>query len=616
MVRMKIWIGLMVCCMLAFNAGAQENVAPVTRNNELEARYRPAAPLARRGTALTLPFFEDFTDNSPFPNPDRWRDSNVYINNTMCIAPVSRGVATFDALNKRGRPYDTLNRGSNNYADTLASLPFDLGSYTAADNIYFSFFFQPQGAGFSPDPGDSLLLFFHRKNGGWTNVWAQNGSNYQPFRQVMIPVMDTSYLYNGFEFLFVNRATINTNDDIWNLDYIRMNVNRNPNDTAVTDLAFTTTPTFLLNDYTFMPYRQYLANTGGERAANISDSLRNHYGTPATINYGYTARELTTGTALSTANGTINVPAYSTNRISFPSYTATPAAPSASSRMVFETRYFLQSGNPNEPKANDTNIHQQVFDNYLAYDDGSAEKSYFLNLFPTLPGKMAVEFRLNQPDTLRGMAIYFGQQVPTASQKITNFVAYKGLQGISGALRDSVIAELNDYYPLYTDSINKFTIYRFLQPVALPAGAFYVGYTQPANSGSDSLYIGLDVNRIGSNHAYYNVLNTWQSSGISGALMIRPLLGGPISATAVHDVLSEQKTWNVFPNPARGTITITKEAAIKADRVLLTDMAGRTMLNVPFTTGSIDISSLSPGMYFVHLQSNGYRSAAQKIIKQ
>src|ERR1041384_7023749 len=102
---------------------------------------------------------------------------------------------------------------------------------------------------------------------------------------------------------------------------------------------------------------------------------------------------------------------------------------------------------------------------------------------------------------------------------------------------------------MFTDTVNHFTIYRFDTPLQLPTGVFYLGTTQPASSGSDSLYIGLDANRVGGNHLYYNVLNSWQSSSVSGALMIRPLLGGPIIGTAVSNVSASKSALSLYPNP-------------------------------------------------------------------
>lgn len=601
-------------------ASAQERTAPLLWNGQLTG-YIPAVnsqprPVAK-GTVLGLPFFEDFSDYSPFPNPARWRDSNVYINNTMCIGPVSRGVATFDALNKKGRPYDTVDKYAVDYADTLTSQQFDLSSYTPGDSIYLSFFYQPQGNGFSPDPPDSLALFLHKQSGPWERVWAAGGTSVQPFRQVMVPVADPEYLYNGFEFRFINRASINTNDDIWNLDYIRMAANRRITDTAISDLAFTVEQTNLLNDYVSMPWRQYLANAANERTANFYDSLRNHYGTLATVNYGYFSRELTTGTPLSAASATVNIPLRSIVRVSFPTFTTTPSAPAPDSRMVFETKSYLESGTRVEPKDNDTLVHHQVFDNYLAYDDGSAEKSYFLSLLSALPGKVAIEHHLNQPDTLRGLAIYFGQQVPTAVGKTVSIIAYSKIAGISGALRDSIITKTENLLPLYTDSINKFTIYKFTQPALLNSGVFYVGYTVPANSSSDSLYIGLDVNRTSNNHVYFSVLNTWLPSTVSGALMIRPILGGPISGTGIKQPNGVRpfSNWSIYPNPATSKLQINQSGTL-ADHYSITDLSGREVLYGSLSYTGIDISGLIPGFYLVRLQQNGYWSVPKKIIKQ
>ena len=613
------WTVWMICLLASpLAALAQgEGLAPLRSHPELLHATAPARPAAAKGAAaLSLPFFEDFTDYALYPNSARWADSEVYINNTMCYDPIARGVATFDALNKRGRPYDTVSRYDLIYADSLTSRPLDLSIYTAADSIYLSFFYQPQGLGFSPETQDSLMLFFHRKNGGWAQIWAVPGTDVTPFRQVMISVRDTDFLYDNFQFRFVNKASINSNDDVWNLDYIKMDAHRNVLDTAVRDLAFTSDPGSLLNDYTSMPYRQFLANAAGERAATVSDTIWNHYSTNASVTHGYRAFETTTGTALSSTSITSNIPAFTKSGFALPVYTNTVAAPGSRTRIVYRNTFFLQSGNPNEPKENDSIVREQVFDNYLAYDDGTAEKSYFLNLASSLPGRTAIEFRLNAPDTLRGMAIYFGQQVPTASGKTFSTTVYSKLAGIGGAIQDAKLYEQELLLPVFTDTVNQFTIYRFDSPVELPAGVFYLGTTQPANSGSDSLYIGVDVNRIGGNHLYYNVLNTWESSDISGALMIRPLLGGPVTGTGVDDIAkSSGAPFTVYPNPCRNVLQLSG-AGLNISRYAITDMQGRTVQAEAYTRGGINVSALPPGMYLVRILQNGYWSAPQKFIRE
>lgn len=600
--------------LLVFGTKAQENLAPLRFNRALENQQAKSINPAQKVAALGLPFFEDFTTNSLYPDNSRWADSNVYLNNTMAISPISRGVATFDALNRYGRPYDTVNRFNLLFADSLTSRQFDLSTYTPQDSLYLSFFYQPQGNGFSPEVSDSFQLYFHKKQGGWGLLWSVPGSEVQPFKQVMIAVTDTSYFYSGFEFRFLNKASINTNDDVWNLDYIKLGANRNINDTAIRDIAFTSPPSNYLKDYSSMPYRQYLPNATGETATKMTDSIWNHYSTNGTVGFGYNALEFTTGTSLGANSNTMTFSPFSINEISFPNFTTTVAPPSSTAKIVYKTTYFLNSGNPTEPKDNDSIIHEQVFDNYLAYDDGTAEKSYFLNLSPSLPGKIAIEYRLNAPDTLRGIAIYFGQQVPSAYGKIFSVGVYTALAGVSGANADQQIFQQDELYPLYTDEINHFTYYKFDSPVQLPKGVFYMGTIQPANSGSDSLYIGADMNRIGGNHLYYNVATTWQGSLFNAALMIRPLLGGAITPTAVAEQRLRIISWTFSPNPVADLLEV--KSKFPVEEYMITDMTGRKIAGGKCANNRISTRSFSAGFYLLKIRQNGYWSEYQKFIKQ
>lgn len=593
---------------------AQEHLGPLKYNRALTQLTPSHHPSTLKTTALSLPFFEDFTDYSLYPNPSKWADSNVYINNTMAQNPISRGVATFDALNKFGRPYDTINRYNLLFADSLTSRPFDLSIYSPQDSLYLSFFYQPQGMGFSPETADSLQLYFHKKQGGWALQWSVPGSEVQAFQQVLIPVADTNFLYNGFEFRFVNKASINTNDDVWNLDYIRLAANRSVYDTAIRDIAFTTQPSNYLNDYTAMPYRQFLANAANETNGAIKDSIWNHYSTNGTVNYGYYSKELATGTPLSTANNTTNFSPYSKNEINFSNFNNSISPSSNTARVVYQTSFYLSSGNPTEPKDNDSLVCEQIFDNYLAYDDGTAEKSYFLNLSPSLPGKIAVEYRLNVPDTLTGMAIYFGQQVPTAVNKEFSIAVFTALAGISGAAADINLYQQEQLYPLYTDEINHFTYYKFDSPVPLPKGVFYLSVIQPANSGSDSLYIGADVNRIGGNHVYYNVLNSWNSSLFSAALMMRPLLGGTVIGTSVAEQKHPDQSWDLYPNPSQNVLNINSSSAYLEYKIRSID--GREIVHSNCTTGKVNIQDLKPGTYLLSIRQNNTWTKAHKFIKQ
>jgi len=601
-----------LCCLLYLSGYAQEMVLPLLYNphqNSLQA------PVKFKTTTLSLPFFEDFAQNSPIPDNSRWIDRSVYINNTMAVNPVSRGVATFDALDYRGLPYDSTNPFLLLYADSLTSQPIDLSVYSPADSIYLSFFYQPQGRGFAPETQDSLMLYLKDTADAWIKVWAKEGTSIDSFRQVMIPITDPAFFHGAFQFRFVNIASINLNDDIWNLDYIRLAANRNMYDTAVNDVSTLNQPTSLLNDYTSMPYRQFMANVSGEQSAQHSFTVRNYDGVQRSVVYGYTAREQASNTFLSSSPvSNDNLDPYSYKSYSFGNYSPGFTAPSPYARVVFENKYFVSDPGGTDPKANDTIIYEQVFDNYLAYDDGTAEKSYFLKQGNTLPAKTAIEFHLNQPDTLRGVAIYFGRQVPLALLKFFDIAVYKHIT--VGSFFDTAIYLQSLNFPGYVDTINHFWVYRFDTAVALPAGTFFLGTIQPAQSGSDSLYFGLDLNRQGGNHLYVNDAGTWQPSIVQGALMIRPLLGQPVIGTNVDEPASNKTlTWNVFPNPAENQMTVTVEGHTSAEFELL-DMQGRTLQRSGFVSHrALDISALSPGIYFVRIFADGQVSPPRKIVK-
>ncbi len=119
---------------------------------------------------LLLPFRDDFSGSSVYPDTSKWVDNYTYINGEYPVFPVNRGVATFDVLNARGDLYS--NAGTFPFiADYMTSYPIRLDSVydesigglrkiTPADSVYLSFYYQPQGFGDIPLTDDSLVLEF------------------------------------------------------------------------------------------------------------------------------------------------------------------------------------------------------------------------------------------------------------------------------------------------------------------------------------------------------------------------------------------------------------------------------------------------------------------------
>lgn len=77
-------------------------------------------------SAVLLPFFDDFTYEGPYPDPDLWADRSVFVNNTYAFYPPTYGVATFDAMDSEGALYRHGGLGVSFSADTLTSRPIRL----------------------------------------------------------------------------------------------------------------------------------------------------------------------------------------------------------------------------------------------------------------------------------------------------------------------------------------------------------------------------------------------------------------------------------------------------------------------------------------------------------
>lgn len=573
---------------------------------------------AQKPTALSLPFFEDFTENGTSPSHILWKDHNVYLSNTMSGAQFSRGMAVFDANNSATVPYDTLNPFHLVWADSLSSQDIDLSSYAPGDSLWLSFYYEPGGNGFLPKPEDSFLLYFYNSNQQWIRVWQTGGDTAQKFTRVMVAVKDTGFFHAQFAFRFINKATHGISNSNWNVDYIYLNQQRNHLDTAINDIAFTIDPGNLLNDFTAMPFNQFKTSPSRFIADSIHAYLRNNGNLAPSLQYGYSASELLTGTPFQSSSATSSFSANQTRQIKFPIFSFSNFNPPASSedKAIIQTKYFTAPAYPNESVINDTIIGNQIFDHYFAYDDGSAEKAYFLHLFPNAPGTTAIEYALYQPDTLRGVSIYFPRTVPPSNFKEFSLIVYKSI-AINGGT-DQILYQQDYYLPEFQDSINKFFTYRFDHPVAMDTGVYYVGVMQSAGGFSDSLYMGLDVNRKNGNHRYYNVDGLWQPSTIEGALMVRPVVGPALPPTKITNNIATSPIWKIYPNPATDELFLRSSDAFQGAAFQISDLQGRKLLHGKITKPlqSINIQPLTTGIYFIQIVSDKGEKSVQKFIRK
>lgn len=173
---MKIKILYILIYLLPLFSFSQEIITGVAGNPVIQEylQEHPQPPMLknefRSFSSINLPFYDDFSNITVYPDTSRWLDNEAFINATFAYFPVNYGVATLDVIDANGNVYPEASPFTF-LADRLTSRPirldsvFDPGSQsmkklTPADSVYFSFYYQPQGLGDYPLDYDSLVLEF------------------------------------------------------------------------------------------------------------------------------------------------------------------------------------------------------------------------------------------------------------------------------------------------------------------------------------------------------------------------------------------------------------------------------------------------------------------------
>ena len=248
-------------------------------------------------------------------------------------------------------------------------------------------------------------------------------------------------------------------------------------------------------------------------------------------------------------------------------------------------------------KINDTLSYTQVFNSSFAYDDGTAESAYGINVNGA---KLAYEFKLNRPDTLRAIQMYFPQMLDSVNHIPFKLTVWNNNGGQPGNIIHQQIVN-----PVHTEN-GKFHTY-YLDSLFQMVGTFYVGWEQIT---SDLLNVGLDKNKLANQYMYYNVGAGWAISSYPGSWMIRPLVSEDKILSTLRDV---KASFKVYPNPASTTIIV--ESKSKNNQISIYNIQGillKEIYSSDFKTG-INISDLSPAVYFVEVLSNNDKQY-QKII--
>ena len=595
---------------LSYFSYSQEIVSDLTFNSQIV--HNESLIIQERSlSSLSLPFFDDFSNYKGFPNPIHWEDQDAFINTNLPFEPLNIGVATLDALDAFGNPRNIVSSSAHGDADYLTSKPIDASVYT---QLYFSFYFQPEGIGNAPEVNDILKVEFKDTAGFWLSVWDTVGFNVSPFQKIVITIDNPIFLHENFQFRFHNKATLSGNFDHWHIDNVLLTDDYNLS-LDEEDIAFVKEDVRLLEYYHQMPWRHFQTSQDVWMRESFDSHLRNNYTTTQSVDYRYDVYESQNLIYHYPATGPTrndNVFEYSNlGNYSYSQHSASPISlytylfsDNGGQEAEFELHQSIATDDASHFKNNDTLFHKQSFQNFYALDDGSAEASYGLNVSG---GKVAMLFNLAKPDSLKAVQMHFEQNLVDVSASAFQIVMWENDGGIPGNPIDT--CQLL-FFPEYTNEHNGFYQYVLEDPIYL-SSSFFIGWQQFY---PDILNIGLDKNTINNDRMFYNVGSIWQQSscsGCEGTWMIRPVFD---RLTTSHLVSQDVNDFEMYPNPTSNIVNLTHSHTFTL-RVF--DLRGTMVYfeNNISKSISFNTSKLEAGIYVVELISEN-QTLRKKLIVQ
>jgi hypothetical protein len=598
----------------------------------------PKAKKTKSSEKIMLPFVEDFSNYSGNPSSNLWeQNGGVFINFDYGVFPPSVGVATFDAIDNQGRLYENANTTSFN-ADTLTSLSIRLDSVflptakrlTVSDSLYLSFYVQPGGGygnmweriGAAPSQKDSIILeFYNSTNALWDCVWSMRGmpldtlyaneSSY--FRFVLIPIVDDKYFNDDFRFRFRNLASLDENTvaafvgncDQWNIDYVYLNQKRSFDDSTMRDLAFVSKAQSLIKGYQAMPSRQF-------RSSNMIDSLNvkiiNLDSAALPTIYQYTIFDKDLSIVHQYYGGYENLnPFIQTKEYQTSPFHATPPVDFTYSVDTNQWTYFdivhtVKAGvGQDSREQNDTIVFRQVFENYYAYDDGTAEQG--IGVQGNVGSQIALEFDLNTSDTLTAVDIYFNSTYNDANQKPFYLCVWNAENNMP---KDSLYR--SELLTPTIDGLNKFYRYK-LDKALVVNGKIFISLQ---SKNGTYLNIGFDNNTNSRTKTFYNLSTQWETYILQGSPMIRPYFGQAAVVGFDNVAAQEEESYKIYPNPAKTYINIETSNSDFRGIVEIYNMIGQRMYCGAFKP-TIDVSALEAGVYIIKIGKDN-KIYQQKII--
>lgn len=623
---------LVIIFFVGINCSAQEylDVFSYTIDNERKS-------VSRGDGAVTLPFFDDFTETDLTLNETKWQNGNTLVNSGFPLFPTNYNAVTLDILDETGKVYSHAS-SSPFIADSLMSKPIRLVDdngepLNPADSVYLSFYYQPQGNGDAPEVNDSLVLMFgylFEDSMIWDHIWSTPGisldsflikNDEQYFKQVLIPVKDEKYFQSEFVILFYNYGSLpssmypndRSNVDNWNIDFVYLDKNRSYYDRTYPLVTFSEKSPSLLKRYQSMPYRQYVNNPTVTIATEYQMFISNLDSVVANTQYTCFVQNRASEWSFDYSSKWCNISPFTLDGFqNCDGDNSTQACPrlknflfdmdSSVDTASYLVTHIIKVDDENSTTKGDTMYGIQKFYNYYAYDDGIPERGY--GVVPE-DSYFASQFSVSVPDTLRGVYMLFNRTYQDANYDFFDIVVWNDNNGKPG----NEVYRLKNQRPIWDDEeIFKFSYYTF-DDIVRVNGVIYVGVMQHSE---ESINIGFDTSKDNSQYNFYNSGYGWENSSMKGSLMIRPVLGCDMLSLDEEDYV-ENKRLILYPNPSKNMLNISGVDSQFCDEIMIFDMTGRLMKQ--FTNNvNLDVSDLQNGLYMMRVVTDEGKSYTEKFM--
>ena len=544
-----------------------------------------------------------------------WLDNDVFLNYNYPKNPWTLGVVTFDGLNSSGKPYDWTT-GAIDWSDQLTSKPIFLGNKDISDSLYFSFYFQAGGYGETPDSDDSLILeFYNPSNNEWNSVWSTNGFDSDQWYYEHILLDSSKYFQDGFRFRFNSYGSLNGSLDHWNLDYVYFNESRSINDTLMQDWAFVAPPITMLNNYSSVPWKHFKNSSSNILLDKVTIPSYNSSNNPKLVQPCF--MDLFYKDSLQSSfpysASVLNVPNLSFFDMEYDFGSNFTLDKTINDTFVdFKYRFYIATNTtPERLSENDTIYHNQTFQNYYSYDDGSAEAGYGI-----IGNGVELAYRFSildgmQSDTLRSVKIHFSPTVNDVSNEPFFLQIWDDSLGLPGNLiytsDDINFPEI--FYPQYNSGLNGFFEYEL--PSLIPVSdTFYIGWKQITSS---RLNVGFDKNVNRRFDIFYNLGSGFQNTIFEGSLMMRPVFISDMdNFVNFYEHKFEKSNVSLFPNPADQIVNISNN---DVSEIIIYDLNARVIFrsNILYDF-SFDVKDFYNGIYLVDIKFNNGDSQVKKLI--